>query len=198
MPVDKKSYAADKINGCAHLGVGTAAVPVSFDIGGKTFTADRVAFVSDYASWIGLGVEGRTNARVGNGALTRVVRVPVSEWTPDGLTLAFALLAANIVKMGVCAPLHEKAVWRSPVGYASQVIAAAYHAPVNALLADKGLTFRLSAGIITNARVKGGSGASGGTTAHVDAGTLDSLAAFAPAPAAPPTAPAADSKSRKS
>src|SRR5262245_46179246 len=97
------------------MGVGTPDVPVSFTLNGTTYRATRVAFVSDFKSYIGLSLDGGPVLSTGS-RLRNLVRLPVTPWTPDNLVLAFAVLAVHSVQMGVCAPLHSRPSWQTAIG----------------------------------------------------------------------------------
>jgi hypothetical protein len=190
-----KSYAEYKLlpNGPAHMGVGTPEVPVAFTFQGATYRATRVAFASDFKSYIGLTLDG--GPVLASGARLRfLVRVPVAPWNADNLVMAFAVLAVHAVQMDVRAPLHSRPSWQTAIGTISNLVPNAVRADVNAALAAAGAPFTLAVGTVTNARVRGGSGgvvmaAAGGPA------TAESLAALIK----PPAAPAADAgKSRKS
>jgi hypothetical protein len=192
-----KSYAEYKLlpNGPAHMGVGTAEVPVAFNFQGATYRATRVAFASDFKSYIGLTLDG--GPVLASGARLRfLVRVPVAPWSPESLTLAFAVVAAHAVAMDLRAPLHSRPSWQTAIGTISNLVPNAVRADVNAALATAGATFSLAVGTVTNARVRGGSG---GTVMYAAGGpaTAESLAALL-APKSPPTAPEAPKSPPKS
>jgi hypothetical protein len=146
-----------------HLGCGTPEVPVSFTLGGKSYSAARVALASDFKSYLALAIEGKGPLLANGRRLNELVRIPVATWDVPTLTMAFAVLAANVVRMDVHVPGHAKDVWTNALGFASQITPVAYLAAVNKLLKDGGAAFTLAAGVVTNARVNGG----GGSTAMV-------------------------------
>lgn len=189
LPIDKKSYLG--VGGPAHLGCGTPEVPAVFTVEGRTFTADRVAFTTDYKSVIRLSIEGRTTAVIGGGMARNLVTVPVKTWDVPTLTLAFAVLAANVVRLNLHVPTHAKTAWQTAAGFAANIVPAAYLAGVNAALKAGGAPFTLAAGTVTNTRVRGGGASAARSSAVVAEASADALAAMF----TPPTPPKAGGKS---
>jgi hypothetical protein len=161
-----RSYAEYKLlpNGPAHMGVGTAEVPVSFTLDGKTYRATRVAFGSDFKSYIALTLDGGPVLATGQ-RLRNLVRLPVAPWSAENLVLAFAVLAAHAVALDVRAPLHSRPSWQNAIGTISNLVPNAIRAEVNAALSAAGAPFTLAVGTVTNARVRGGSGGTVATAA---------------------------------
>lgn len=192
------SYAEYKLlpAGPAHMGVGTPEVPVAFSLNGQTYRATRVAFASDFKSYIGLTLDGGPVMATG-ARLRFLVRLPVAPWNADNLILAFAVLAVHSVQMGVCAPLHSRPSWQTAIGTISNLVPNAIRSEVNATLAAAGAAFTLATGVVTNPRVRGGSGGTVATAATSPV-SADGLAALLAPPTTPDPAPETPKTGRKS
>lgn len=182
-------------DGPAHMGVGTPDVPVSFNLNGQTYRATRVAFASDFKTYIALTLDGGPVLASGQ-RLRNLVRLPVAPWSADNLVLAFAVLAVHAVRMDVRAPLHSRPSWQSAIGTISNLVPNAIRADVNAALSAAGATFTLAVGTVTNPRVRGGSGGTVAVAA-TSAVSADGLAALIAPPAADAAPPKSGGKSAK-
>lgn len=194
-----KSYPEYKLlpGGPAHMGVGTPEVPVAFVLNGDTFRATRVAFASDFKSYIGLTLDG--GPVLASGARLRyLVRVPVTPYSPENLVMAFAVLAVHAVQMDVRAPLHSRPSWQTAIGTISNLVPNAIRAEVNAALTAAGAPFTLAHGVVTNARVRGGSGNVVMVGANAAPATAESLAALLAPKSAAPAADSAPKSGGKS
>lgn len=189
LPTSRDDLKRDRVNGPAHFGCGTKDVPAMFTQAGKTFSGGYVHFVSDFETFIGLDMDGGNAIGPNGRRLTRLVTVPVATWDQPTLTMAYAVLAAQVVRLNVHTPKHSSRTWQTAAGFASNIVPAAYRAAVNAILAERGAAFTLAAGTVTNSRVYGGGTGGGSLSVAITPATGDDLAALL----APP--PAADGKS---